>query len=88
MVMASSSEPSEFRDSKRISPKQSSERFTYVEVRQGSHMPILSTRFGWVRFLRTKDKTPEVLKKFIVTTQCALNATVRYVRTDNGTDDV
>ncbi|GJY75078.1 retrovirus-related pol polyprotein from transposon TNT 1-94, partial [Tanacetum coccineum] len=42
------------------------------------------TRFGWVRFLRTKDETPKVLKKFIVTIQRALNATVRYVRTDNG----
>nr|GEY50114.1 hypothetical protein [Tanacetum cinerariifolium] len=41
------------------------------------------TRFGWLRFLRTKDETPEVIKKFIVTTQRALNATVRYVRTDN-----
>ncbi|GJS50315.1 retrovirus-related pol polyprotein from transposon TNT 1-94 [Tanacetum coccineum] len=46
------------------------------------------TRFGWVRFLRTKDETPEVLKKFIVTTKRALNATVRYVRTDNGTEFV
>ncbi|GJS45600.1 retrovirus-related pol polyprotein from transposon TNT 1-94 [Tanacetum coccineum] len=46
------------------------------------------TRFGWVRFLRTNDETPEVLKKFIVTTQRALNATVRYVRTDNGTEFV
>nr|GEV29884.1 retrovirus-related Pol polyprotein from transposon TNT 1-94 [Tanacetum cinerariifolium] len=46
------------------------------------------TRFGWVRFLRTKDETPEVIKKFIGTTQCALNATVRYVRTDNGTEFV
>ncbi|GJU34901.1 retrovirus-related pol polyprotein from transposon TNT 1-94 [Tanacetum coccineum] len=46
------------------------------------------TRFGWVRFLRTKDETPEVLKKFIVTTQRALNATVRYVRTDNGMEFV
>ncbi|GKE39079.1 retrovirus-related pol polyprotein from transposon TNT 1-94 [Tanacetum coccineum] len=41
------------------------------------------TRFGWVRFLRTKDETPEVLKKFIVTTQRALNA-----RTNNGTEFV
>ncbi|GKE99023.1 retrovirus-related pol polyprotein from transposon TNT 1-94 [Tanacetum coccineum] len=45
-------------------------------------------RFGWVIFLRTKDKTPEVLKKFIVTTQRALNATVRYVRMDNGMEFV
>ncbi|GKA34539.1 retrovirus-related pol polyprotein from transposon TNT 1-94 [Tanacetum coccineum] len=46
------------------------------------------TRFGWVRFLRTKDETPEAIKKFIVMTQRALNATVRYVRTDNGTEFV
>nr|GEV16882.1 putative ribonuclease H-like domain-containing protein [Tanacetum cinerariifolium] len=46
------------------------------------------TRFGWVRFLRTKDENPEVIKKFIVTTQRALNATVRYVRTDNGMEFV
>ncbi|GJZ74895.1 retrovirus-related pol polyprotein from transposon TNT 1-94 [Tanacetum coccineum] len=43
------------------------------------------TRFGWVRFLRTKDETPEVIKKFIILTQCALNETVRYLRTNNGT---
>nr|GEU69340.1 retrovirus-related Pol polyprotein from transposon TNT 1-94 [Tanacetum cinerariifolium] len=37
------------------------------------------------RFLRTKDETPEVIKKFIILTQRALNATLRYLRTDNGT---
>ncbi|GJS68150.1 retrovirus-related pol polyprotein from transposon TNT 1-94 [Tanacetum coccineum] len=42
------------------------------------------TRFGWVRFLRTKDETPEVIKKFIILMQRALNATVRYLRIDNG----
>nr|GEW43578.1 retrovirus-related Pol polyprotein from transposon TNT 1-94 [Tanacetum cinerariifolium] len=46
------------------------------------------TRFGWVRFLRTKDETPEVIKKFIILTQHALNATIRYLRTDNGTEFV
>nr|GEX73664.1 hypothetical protein [Tanacetum cinerariifolium] len=46
------------------------------------------TRFGLVRFLRTKDETPEVIKKFIVMTQRALNATIRYVRTDNRTEFV
>ncbi|GJS35850.1 retrovirus-related pol polyprotein from transposon TNT 1-94 [Tanacetum coccineum] len=40
------------------------------------------TRFGWVRFLRTKDETPQVIEKFIVKTQRALNATVRFVRTN------
>ncbi|GJZ45374.1 retrovirus-related pol polyprotein from transposon TNT 1-94 [Tanacetum coccineum] len=49
---------------------------------------ILSARFGWVRFLRTKDETPQVIEKFIVKTQRALNATVRFVRTDNGTEFV
>ncbi|GJZ18132.1 retrovirus-related pol polyprotein from transposon TNT 1-94 [Tanacetum coccineum] len=46
------------------------------------------TRFSWVRFLRTKDETPEVIKKFIILMQRALNATVRYLRTDNGTEFV
>ncbi|GKF12496.1 retrovirus-related pol polyprotein from transposon TNT 1-94, partial [Tanacetum coccineum] len=41
-----------------------------------------------VRFLRTKDETPEVIKKFIILTQRALNATVRYLRTDNGMEFV
>ncbi|GJW08193.1 retrovirus-related pol polyprotein from transposon TNT 1-94 [Tanacetum coccineum] len=31
------------------------------------------TRFGWVRFLRTKDETPQVIEKFIVKTQRALS---------------
>ncbi|GJW85061.1 retrovirus-related pol polyprotein from transposon TNT 1-94 [Tanacetum coccineum] len=38
------------------------------------------------RFLRSKDETPQVIEKFIVKTQRALNATVRFVRTDNGTE--
>ncbi|GJR59046.1 retrovirus-related pol polyprotein from transposon TNT 1-94 [Tanacetum coccineum] len=46
------------------------------------------TRFGWVRFLRSKDETPHAIEKFIVKTQRALNATVRFVRTDNGTEFV
>ncbi|GJU73512.1 retrovirus-related pol polyprotein from transposon TNT 1-94, partial [Tanacetum coccineum] len=31
-------------------------------------------------------ETPQVIEKFIVKTQRALNATVRFVRTDNGTE--
>ncbi|GKC45348.1 putative ribonuclease H-like domain-containing protein [Tanacetum coccineum] len=46
------------------------------------------TRFSWVRFLRTKDETPKVIKKFIILMQRALNATVRFLRTDNGTEFV
>nr|GEW72039.1 integrase, catalytic region, zinc finger, CCHC-type, peptidase aspartic, catalytic [Tanacetum cinerariifolium] len=46
------------------------------------------TRFGWVRFLCTKDETPAIFKKFLRNTQLALNATVRTVRTDNGMEFV
>nr|GEU33140.1 hypothetical protein [Tanacetum cinerariifolium] len=38
-------------------------------------LPLL--KFGWVRFLRTKDETPEVFLKFLKNTQRALNAIVR-----------
>ncbi|GJS80729.1 retrovirus-related pol polyprotein from transposon TNT 1-94 [Tanacetum coccineum] len=46
------------------------------------------TRFGWVRFLRTKDETSHAIEKFIVKTQRALNSTVCFVRTDNGMEFV
>nr|GFB81012.1 integrase, catalytic region, zinc finger, CCHC-type, peptidase aspartic, catalytic [Tanacetum cinerariifolium] len=49
-------------------------------------LPLL--KFGWVRFLRTKDETLEVFLKFLKNTQRALNATVCTVRTDNGTEFV
>nr|GFB29991.1 hypothetical protein [Tanacetum cinerariifolium] len=41
------------------------------------------TRFGWVRFLRSKDEAAEEIKNFVKNNQVALNATVRFVRTDN-----
>ncbi|GJT71666.1 retrovirus-related pol polyprotein from transposon TNT 1-94 [Tanacetum coccineum] len=43
------------------------------------------SRFTWVRFLRLKDKAPEAIIKCIKNIQVRLNATVRNVRTDNGT---
>nr|GEY35208.1 integrase, catalytic region, zinc finger, CCHC-type, peptidase aspartic, catalytic [Tanacetum cinerariifolium] len=46
------------------------------------------TRFGWVRFLRTKDETLKVFLKILKNTQRALNATVRMVKTDNGREFV
>nr|GEX06989.1 hypothetical protein [Tanacetum cinerariifolium] len=46
------------------------------------------SRFTWVKFLRSKDKTPEVVIKFIQQIQVGLNKTARYVRTDNGTEFV
>ncbi|GJX97943.1 retrovirus-related pol polyprotein from transposon TNT 1-94 [Tanacetum coccineum] len=44
--------------------------------------------FTWVKFLRSKDETPEVVIKFLKQIQVNLNKTVRNIRTDNGTDFV
>nr|GEU37354.1 retrovirus-related Pol polyprotein from transposon TNT 1-94 [Tanacetum cinerariifolium] len=46
------------------------------------------SRLTWVKILRSKDKTPEVVIKFIQQIQVGLNKTIRYVRTDNGTEFV
>ena len=46
------------------------------------------SRFTWVKFLRTKDETPEVIIKLIKQLQVLLNKTVRIVRLDNGTEFV
>nr|GEV76970.1 retrovirus-related Pol polyprotein from transposon TNT 1-94 [Tanacetum cinerariifolium] len=43
------------------------------------------SRFTWVKFLRSKDETPEVVIKFLQQIQVGLNKTVRYIRTNNGT---
>ncbi|GKC20277.1 retrovirus-related pol polyprotein from transposon TNT 1-94 [Tanacetum coccineum] len=44
------------------------------------------SRFTWVKFLRLKDETPEFVIKFLKQIQVGLNKTVRYIRTDNGTE--
>nr|GEX19447.1 retrovirus-related Pol polyprotein from transposon TNT 1-94 [Tanacetum cinerariifolium] len=41
--------------------------------------------FTWVKFLRSKDETPEFVLKFLKHIQVGLNKTVRYIHTDNGT---
>nr|GFB50519.1 putative ribonuclease H-like domain-containing protein [Tanacetum cinerariifolium] len=46
------------------------------------------SRSTWVRFLRTKDEAPEAIIKCIKNIQDRLNATVRNVRTNNGTEFV
>nr|GFA23989.1 Gag-Pol polyprotein [Tanacetum cinerariifolium] len=46
------------------------------------------SRFTWVKFLRSKDETSDVVIKFITQIQVGLNKTVRYVRTDNETEFV
>ncbi|GJZ75883.1 retrovirus-related pol polyprotein from transposon TNT 1-94 [Tanacetum coccineum] len=43
------------------------------------------SRFTWVKFLRSKDETPEFIIKFLKQIQVGLNKTIRYIRTDNGT---
>nr|GEW63858.1 hypothetical protein [Tanacetum cinerariifolium] len=42
-------------------------------------------RFTWVKFLRSRDETPEFVTKFLTQVQVGLNKTVRFIRTDNGT---
>ncbi|GJZ11196.1 retrovirus-related pol polyprotein from transposon TNT 1-94 [Tanacetum coccineum] len=46
------------------------------------------SRFTWVKFLRSKDETPEVVLNFLKQIQVGLNKTVRYICTDNGTEFV
>ncbi|GJQ95133.1 integrase, catalytic region, zinc finger, CCHC-type containing protein [Tanacetum coccineum] len=46
----------------------------------------ITMRFTWVKFLRSKDETPEVVIKFLKQIQVSLNKTVRNIRTDNGTE--
>ncbi|GKA56001.1 retrovirus-related pol polyprotein from transposon TNT 1-94 [Tanacetum coccineum] len=46
------------------------------------------SRFTWVKFLRSKDETPELVTKFLTQIQVGLNKTVRFIRTDNGTEFV
>nr|GEV39701.1 putative ribonuclease H-like domain-containing protein [Tanacetum cinerariifolium] len=43
------------------------------------------SRFTWVKFLRSKDETPEFVIKFLKQIQVGLNKTVRYICTDNDT---
>ncbi|GKA99956.1 putative ribonuclease H-like domain-containing protein [Tanacetum coccineum] len=46
------------------------------------------SRFTWVKFLRSKDETPEFVINFLKQIQVGLNKIVRYIRTDNGTEFV
>ena len=46
------------------------------------------SRFTWVKFLRSKDETPDVIIKLITQLQVRLNKTVRIIPTDNGTEFV
>nr|GEW09267.1 retrovirus-related Pol polyprotein from transposon TNT 1-94 [Tanacetum cinerariifolium] len=56
---------------------------TNLEVLNTLHMDLCGPIR--VKFLRSKDETPEVVIKFLQQIQVDLNKTVRYIRTDNGT---
>ncbi|GJS54388.1 retrovirus-related pol polyprotein from transposon TNT 1-94 [Tanacetum coccineum] len=44
--------------------------------------------FTWVKFLASKDEAPDFIIMFLKMIQVRLNATVRNIRTDNGTEFV
>nr|GFC19133.1 putative ribonuclease H-like domain-containing protein [Tanacetum cinerariifolium] len=46
------------------------------------------SRFAWVKFLRSKDETPDFIIKFLKMIQVRLKVPVRRIRTDNGTEFV
>nr|GEZ08543.1 retrovirus-related Pol polyprotein from transposon TNT 1-94 [Tanacetum cinerariifolium] len=46
------------------------------------------SRFTWVKFLRSKDETPDFIIKFLKMIQVRLKVLVRHIRTDNGTEFV
>nr|GEV02318.1 integrase, catalytic region, zinc finger, CCHC-type, peptidase aspartic, catalytic [Tanacetum cinerariifolium] len=46
------------------------------------------SRFTWVKFLRSKDETLKFVTKFLTQIQVGLNKTVRFIRTDHGTEFV
>ncbi|GKB84487.1 retrovirus-related pol polyprotein from transposon TNT 1-94 [Tanacetum coccineum] len=46
------------------------------------------SRFTWVKFMASKDEAPDFIIKFLKMIEVRLNATVRNIRTDNGTDFV
>ncbi|GJV82534.1 retrovirus-related pol polyprotein from transposon TNT 1-94 [Tanacetum coccineum] len=46
------------------------------------------SRFTWVKFLASKDEAPNFIIKFLKMIQVRLNATIRNIRIDNGTEFV
>ncbi|GKE68400.1 retrovirus-related pol polyprotein from transposon TNT 1-94, partial [Tanacetum coccineum] len=46
------------------------------------------SRFTWVKYLASNDEAPDFIIKFLKMIQVRLNAPVRNIRTDNGTEFV
>ncbi|GJW57990.1 retrovirus-related pol polyprotein from transposon TNT 1-94 [Tanacetum coccineum] len=65
--------------------------FDYITLLSKKERKILKAEFAshglihWIRFLRSEDETPEVLKDFLMMIQRNLQAQVISVRTDKGT---
>ncbi|GJS98824.1 copia protein [Tanacetum coccineum] len=54
-------------------------------VDSGCSKHMTGDRYTWVYFLRSKDETPEIIKKFIAQAQLNYKAKVCKIRTDNET---
>nr|GEU62781.1 retrovirus-related Pol polyprotein from transposon TNT 1-94 [Tanacetum cinerariifolium] len=46
------------------------------------------SRFTWVKFLRSKDESPDFVIKFLTHIQVGLNKIVKFIHTDNGIEFV
>ncbi|GJT87921.1 retrovirus-related pol polyprotein from transposon TNT 1-94 [Tanacetum coccineum] len=64
-----------------------SKKHTHKPKTENANLEVLNTlHMDLFKFLRSKDETPEVV--FLKQIQVGLNKTVRYIRTDNGTEFV
>ncbi|GKE85028.1 retrovirus-related pol polyprotein from transposon TNT 1-94, partial [Tanacetum coccineum] len=62
-----------------------------ASVNRKKYIPVIVedySRFTWVKFLASKDEAPNFIIKFLKMIQVRLNAPVRNIRTDKGTDFV
>ncbi|GJS39091.1 retrovirus-related pol polyprotein from transposon TNT 1-94 [Tanacetum coccineum] len=69
-----------------------SKKYTHKPKTENTNLEVLNTLHmdlcGPMRFLRSKDETPEIVIKFLKQIQVGLHKTIRYIRTDNGTEFV
>ncbi|GJT57499.1 retrovirus-related pol polyprotein from transposon TNT 1-94 [Tanacetum coccineum] len=59
--------------------------YEWEKSKKASHH-VIGSKYTWVYFLRSKDETPEIIKKFIAQAQLNYKAKVCKIRTDNGTE--
>ncbi|GJY81665.1 retrovirus-related pol polyprotein from transposon TNT 1-94 [Tanacetum coccineum] len=69
-----------------------SKKFSHKPKSENTNMEVLHILlmdlFTWVKFLRSKDETPEFVINFLKQIQVGLNKTVIFIRTDIGTEFV